>query len=572
VLVLGYPRSIRAADQSIVIPPFHTGHLGLVPNTPVRVGLVAAPPGAEHCEVVVTPFDQEVRYLALVSVTMRDEPGVVARLVEAVAALGANIEVQESSSINLLDHHFVSLLVDLAESPTLTTGGEFASPTALPTSPTAVQRLYRDYTPLFPVQDYRFVQLFESIIAHCADVIVWKTIAREYFPDVEIRPMPDRPLSKAVAGAVEPGPQAKKLQGRVKVPDEIRRRMRRVLGDQPLEYVLVSDTTTRTLHAFFLQAETSARLFHVGVYHDDVPGALAVILGLMRDAGFNILTSLVRKHALGQGVWEAVVAAPAGSALPRRRAAENLLDEQEAEWIADRLVECCREPVMDLGLRIGRPRYPAPKRKADPPEPVDISRRLPRAPARRANPEPDYKRLLRERHLALAKRSLDPEVARKSEQLLGIIDDRLKEGSGRPSIFLSYPHRARHLAERVSDRLGPRYRIDKYDEADGEQIADEVIRRISDNDYFIGIWHHESAPQAGRRTRGPRTANISPWMLFEYGVARAAEKPAIVALSTQLDQDVVKRINPGVANPQYAERDFELVLEIIEQYCLRHFR
>src|SRR5664279_5524627 len=131
MLVLGYADSTKGTAPTIEVPPFHTGHLGFVPGTPVLISLVAAPESGTHCEVMATPIKQDARYLASVSVSMRDEPGVVARLVAAVASLGINIEVQESSSINLLNHHSVSLIVDLSESE-LPTPAEFATPGAIP--------------------------------------------------------------------------------------------------------------------------------------------------------------------------------------------------------------------------------------------------------------------------------------------------------------------------------------------------------------------------------------------------------------------------------------------------------
>src|SRR3954470_11848707 len=99
MLVLGYTEETDASAPVIQVPPFHTGHLGFVPDTPVRVGLVKESLDVPHREVVVTPFKKDTRELAIVTVAMRDQAGVVSRLVGAVAALGFNIEVLESSSI-----------------------------------------------------------------------------------------------------------------------------------------------------------------------------------------------------------------------------------------------------------------------------------------------------------------------------------------------------------------------------------------------------------------------------------------------------------------------------------------
>jgi hypothetical protein len=571
MLVLGYASATDKAKPSITVPPFHTGHLGFVPGTPVRISLVAAPATAQHCEVIVTPFEQDARYLALVSVTMRDEPGVVARLITAVAALGINIEVQESSSINLLDHHFVSLLVDLSES-SISTSAEFSSPAAIPASPTAVRRLYRNYDSVFPVRDFRFVRLFESIVAYCADVIVWKEISGEYFPDIDIHPYSDRPLAKSEFKALARG--NRQLHVEVDLPDGITNRLKRDLGtNDQLEYMLVSDTTTRTLHAFFFHPKITARLFHIGFFHNDVPGALATILTLMRDAKFNILTSLMRKQKDSRNVWEAVLEYQGDSEVPPSdsRPAHSPISQAELNWTCNEIVAAhtrLGSTAIDCDIVIAPPMYPLRSKDAEAVEPVALSEHLTTShdwPS--AGDSTDRKVLVRDRRKSLEERQLDPEVARKSEALLKLIEAPSAEGT-RPVVFLSYPKSAMHHGEAVYKLLEDQYRIEQYQEPDGEVIVETVISKIEASDYFIGIWHHEQEPDTGKQT-----PSISPWMLFEYGVARAAEKPAIVVHSAKLDEHVWRRIDPEVSTPAYTDFDFnEKTLETIREYCQRHFR
>jgi hypothetical protein len=568
MLVLGYANSTDAACPTIEVPPFHTGHLGFVPGTPVLISLVAAPDSGTHCEVVVTPFEQDVRYLARVSVSMRDEPGVVARLVAAVASLGINIEVQESSSINLLNHHSVSLIVDLSESE-MPTRAEYAAPGSIPETPTAVRRMYRDYGSLFPIQDLRFVRLFESIVAHCADVMVWKEISGEKVPDISIQPYSDRPLSKSEVRPLVRGDR--QLHVKFDVPKAITPRLRQVIGADPkFEYLLVSDTATRALHVFFLHPSLAARLFHVGFFHDDVPGALATILALLRDAKFNILTSLVRKQENGRSVWEAVVEYQGKGKVPASdsRPAHSPITQEELGWICGRIVTAQRgkRKPADYGIQIAPPKYPA-RPSGEELEPIPLGERL-GSTAGSPMAKRDYHQgthLARQRK-SLADRELDFEVQQKSELLLSLIEQR-NAGDGRPGVFLSYPEHAHKHGEAVERLLEDRYRIAKYQEPNGEPIVEEVIRLIEGCDYFIGIWHHSGRPKKDKPTR-----EISPWMMFEYGIARATEKPAMVVHSDQLHPDVWKRIDSGIATPKYSEFDFDPhTLETIWSYCERHF-
>jgi predicted amino acid-binding ACT domain protein len=571
MLVLGYVDATTAGMPRITVPPFNTGHLGFVPGTPVRISLVGAPSHERRCELVVTPFEQDTRYLAVVEATMRDEPGVVARLVKAVAALGINIEVQESSSINLLDHHFVSLIVDMSES-SMSTRTEFSSPTSIQPSPTAVRRVYREYDSVFPFRDLRFVRLFESIMAHCADVIVWKEVSGEYFPDINIRPYWDRPMAKSVVRQLATG--AGKLHVEFYIPVEIMHRVKQVVGNGPqLPYLLLSDTTTRMLHVFFLHPAATEKLFHLGVFHDDVPGALATILALLRDADFNILTSLMRKEGKGRSVWEAVLEYKGTAQVPasESRAAHSPITQGELQWLCNEIVTAHARTggkVIDCDIKLAPPKYPIRPSDAPVVSPVAISELLGSSVGTIPEPIDGVAELVRQRREGLAEHKLDKDVVRKSDHLLSLIADGDKEDEP-PGIFLSYPRLACEHGEALFQSLVARgYRADRYQEPDGEVIVDEVIRKIEGSDYFIGIWHHNEEPRNGKRTR-----NISPWMLFEYGIARAAEKPAIVVHSDKLHPSIWRRVDPGVSNPEYSDLHFKSkTLGTILTYCERHFR
>ena len=577
MLVLDYVRRTDVREPTLVIPPFHTGHLGFLPETPVRVSLVASRDPRfphRHCEVVVTPFTQEWRYLALVSATMRDEPGVVARLLTAVASLGMNIEVQESSSIDLLDHHFVNLIVDLAESPT-PHEAEFSAPSMVPQTPTAVRRLYRDFESVLPVHDDRFVRLFESIVTHCADVIVWKPVSGRYLPEISIRPMPEYPFSKSgFATLRQQARDTSKIE--VDLPPGIVNRIHNVLGvnqnnSDCLQYIAISDTTTRSLRAFFIHPESTKRLFHVGFYHNDVPGALATILSLLRAAEFNILTSLARNRPDGRAVWEAIIEYQGEAEVPALgdRQAHSPLKQQELKWLCDIIANAADQSemeIVDCDFYIDRPRYPRHK-DAKPVKAVSLSERLSaKASPYRFDRNKDFGELLAAREAGLANPDLDKGVVAKSRELLGLLRQVHAE-QGRSTVFLSYPHtiatHAIKLKNRLEDDLS--FRVEEYQRPDGEVIVEEVLRKIEDSDYFIGIWHHEGA--AARRTR-----NISPWMLFEYGVALAADKPAIVVHSDRLHPSVWNRVNAGIANPAYADVSFESdTIPLILEYCAKHF-
>lgn len=563
MLVLGYAKATNADVPTLEVTPFHTGHLGFVPDTPVRVGLVNESPEVPHREVVVTPFKKDTRDLALVTVAMRDRAGVVARLVSAVAALGFNIEVLESSSIKQLHNHSVTLLVQLSKP----LGGLSVEDE----TPTAIQRVYQGYDSIFPVENFACVCLFESIVAHCADIIEWKPPTGETrFPDIEIRRYPDRRTqSDFVVQPLVPAP-GKNLHVHIDLPNEIANGLRSVVSDGRLEYLLVSDTTTRALHAFFMQPELASRVFHVGFFHDDVPGALATILALLREAEFNILTSLVRKQQEGRSVWEAVLQYQGEAEVPNgdSRQAHEPVTQAEIGWICERIVaahETIGREVVDCAIDVAPPRYPV--RKGDEAvDPVSLSSLLGGGAERGTVPRYEPVELLSEQLASLDANGADSPDGEAAKRLVRLIQRRYAE-HGRPAIFLSYPRNAHELGEAVWERLGGPWRMVRYQKPDGEVILEQVKAKVEECDYFIGIWHYEGAAPAEGRTK-----EISPWMFFEYGLAHAAGKPAMIVHSDKLAKEIWQRISPDVASPEYSEARFtEETVDLILDYAERHF-
>jgi len=99
MIVLDYLKTTK--DDKLVIPPFQTGHLGLLPDTEVHACLLApAQEQVKHAEVLISPYAPQPDSLARLSCTMRDQPGVVERLVRAITDLEVNIDSQESSGVN----------------------------------------------------------------------------------------------------------------------------------------------------------------------------------------------------------------------------------------------------------------------------------------------------------------------------------------------------------------------------------------------------------------------------------------------------------------------------------------
>lgn len=146
MIVLDYLKGMK--NNEIVIPPFHTGHLGLIPNTQVKLGVIS-PFSYEpsHCEIILTPYEP-TNQMAVISCVMKDGIGVVKKLIDAISSLKINIITQESSSINHQSHHTINLLVDISHS-------EIKKDETFEWS----RHKYNEFSYVFPLNDQKYLKI-----------------------------------------------------------------------------------------------------------------------------------------------------------------------------------------------------------------------------------------------------------------------------------------------------------------------------------------------------------------------------------------------------------------------------
>ena len=542
MIVLDYLK--RTHNDTVLVPPFHTGHLGLLPDTLLHVGLIAYPAEGEHCELVITPYEQSSDK-AYVHCTMRDQPGVVQRLVSAVSILGINIELQESSAINRLNHHSVNLLIDWSSSELR----------ARHSTRRQVQR-YNSYQANFPITEERYVRLFESIIAHCGHLIVWDELAHARRPHLFMRPLAGHQVRPHANTKVQRHEKEHSYQVRIPIPDEVLGPLHTRLGTAPgtnLPYILLSETDERVLRIFFPRPRFIPRIFHIAFYHKDLPGALSAITDLLAADDFNILTSLLRKTSSTESVWEAMLEYRGSAGLPEGDIS------QRARWLATRLSARAAQDRRNLSIfefSVGLPLYP----KHNKPERFPLKGST-LVESDFTSARPDTGELLLSK-INEARNALAGD--KDAEQLLQAVTAAIEKR--RPSIFLSFPQNAREHVVLITSAL-PDYEIIKYELHGAEAISDKVLELVTRADYYIGIWHHDETL--------PTTAGkygISPWMPFEYGIATALGKPRMVLHSEKLDERIWKRIDAGIATPEYSDLRFkEETLPRMVEYCRANF-
>jgi hypothetical protein len=557
-------------DGELLIPPFHTGHLGLIPgfgrlpDTEIHVSLNSAfDRSPTDCEVVFSPYPQSEGDMMQLTCTMRDEPGVVSRLVSAISDIGVNIATLQTSTINKLDHHFVNMILDWS-----TASRKLSTPSA-----PSVQQNFQDYRELLPIGEERYIRLFVSILARCGDVLAWEEYGGKQLPRLRLRPfehvhgnwLPDQ---IRISRADTP------FHAKVKCPPKVLFNLKAQLGinndqghSEKMHYVLLSETGDGTLRAFFPSPERVPKLIHIGFLHDDRPNALHALTEMVATSRFNIVTSLLRKQTRQRSAWETLLEYRGQDEVPAAGGGSSIY-----QWACDQFLKTIStdaglaERLRRFNVECGPPSYPRPKKEQSY---ININSQLSTtstsAAADQARKPPSDDALL-----ARQIEALDSENAGVDEPRRKLVEIARRHGDTvKPRIFLSYPRDVFTGSELTHGALlravlQTEYDVATYQTADGELIVDRVVELIRQADFFIGIWHHEFILPNGKY-------GLSPWMHFEYGIAIAERKPSIIVHSERLDEKIWKRVNAGVAHPEYSDVLFESrTINMIKEYCRRH--
>lgn len=554
MLVLDYPRTMGADDNWLLVPPFHSGHLGFRPNTEVTLELLTESRSrTAYCELVVSPFSRPSVGTVALAAVMRDEVGAVERLVGAISELGLSINVEESASIAHLQRHSVSLILGLEA---------LGAPPTRPSEPIA-RVLYRDYAAYVPMHDSRCRLIFETVIRHCADILAVRPGGLRPTLDLSIRLLVGHPRGRTGTAKLV---AAADRNVRLPLPVQILRAVRsapRPTSEADLRYLFFSDTEDRSLRVFFLSARAAKSIYHVALHHRDQSHALGVLLSLTTAAKFNILTSLVRSgEKAGENVWEAVLEYRGDGEQPDRAPGgqpdPDWFRTYALPWLRDRLVNVISDPsrVAPFDIELSQPTYPRPG--------VAIER-LPLSGQRNgvgmfSAPAVDHEIQIERRRAQIATLpTADREIR------LAILDQVVVRREW-PRIFLAYTPSSRRHAELVRGSLGEHYEIVKREASDCDH--QEASREVASCDFFIGLWHHNKHLVQGRDAFGG-----SPWIHFQYGLAVAAGKPTLIVRSTDADPTSWPDSLAGPHHIEYTDLDFAtLTLGDIQQFCADHFR
>jgi hypothetical protein len=424
--------------------------------------------------------------------------------------------------------------------------------------------------------DGRYVALYEALMQRCGSVLSFDNSFGSPLPSIDARPIAQpaddghimftevRTMS-GLPSAVSQSAAVMAGSVRIPLPDDIVGLLRAQSGQvgTHLTYILSSDLEKRALNVFVPDKGALARLVHVGFRGIDQPGTLATAAALLDKARVRVVTSVQRNELVDEStmcVWEVVAEDQAGcqtsppATMQERR--EDLavrlraLVEQDGELQA-------RSSTAQLA--VVPPRYRHPSDVASAEEAVDLwpassalHLGLPRgAESSRYGlsaqrwPHREFRRLLDRIGVQFTDRS----TRAAARQLLLAAHEGATRTNARPSIFLSYPKVARHLARvLMNDRdLRSHFHFVDYQAPDGTSKKVGARSRILECDYFLALWHPDVDGE---------TSSLSPWSAWESGVAEAYGIPSHHLVSKRAGKRyTVYRIDSNYTAIPYGDDD-----------------
>lgn len=557
------PADGSAKQHLVHIPDFHTGHLGLVPDKSV---LLTGPMPQDDrgridertCEIVVTPHIINGDILK-VSCTFDEGKHVLERLVNLLSNLNVNIMKLESASLFESKHHVVHMVLDMSRSRLSRdpiTDGERSK--------------FIDVLPNLRLSNRRGLELFLHIVSQCHQILTWapgpggfsRQVPEVYISEFDryewtgqtVRASVERKPVRYKSDPDSTPPELSKANRKTffQLPAEKGERIDTLLGieeGQPLDYLLLSDTESRSLRIQFFQGVHVKRIFEIGFAHFDEIGALYTILRTVAHSGFNVLSCLIREVKEYHNVWEAVLEYQGKEDLPER-------SEDRRHVIRELLapsVKKYRREIAAYDIKIFVPSHLPGAKKYSMKKPGEREIPLDTNPPKHRE-KPRRPRLM----------SRVPHGPVERDWLITYANEMLFMA---PRIFISCSVMKSQYRKILAEKLKEaRWEYSFYGNTAQEQATyTEARRLVADADYFVGIWTPDEPEDAVRPAAQPPTPDLpgnepphdakqnngngaprhqtSPWMHFELGQAVAFDREFKILASDQLlVREVVRRI------------------------------
>lgn len=509
-------------NGKLEIPFYHKGHLSLKSNTEVTVCLIPQSHEASLGfipEMIVSPIKfASWPLIWRINAIFKEQQGIVHKLLTVVRDAELNVLTEESSSVENRDRHQIELIVDASEP----FGGRF-EPEDLVTATRALER---------------------RIASLCIDELAFV----EGKPRIKVRPMKGlftayQRYHEALNDKSVAKPKVERTmvyKGSLAIPDSCLEMLRRY---QPLRGLMSSDTKERILRVLFPPPDV--QFTFVRISHHDSKGALAQITGELAQV-FDIVTSLTRIQRQGnQNDFELMLYskqyAQPDQEETRRQIIDNILSDAKFEKLG--LEIAYPEKVWQ---RSGSGRAPrggnqvAFEKNVITPKVSPETLQKSTAVIIREKID-EYVRLKESHHPFSRRRELDVRHAFLHRLLL----EEDIEASSTREIFISYQFSREDLFTQVRARMDHAgcKPITGRDPDEESVFRTVIVKRIKLSQGFIGVWTGENSL-------------ISPWLVWELGVAQALNKPYRLLIHRSVDPKVWQPINPEKNHTLFTETEF----------------
>lgn len=637
MLIVDHPRLMTLHESShyLSLQPYQTGPLGLLPDTEVE-GMLLTPKtvlrSRGQVELYLTAERARTGRLGLMRCMLYDGPGVIDRLLRVIAEMSINVAYMRSGPVRNGHLHLVEVLLDWDQSPYR--GASETRPSVvrsyreigfrIPIMQHRYALLYEAILTALPTEVFlddayqvgrRLPSLQITPLANRhqnSSGARRKVIRRQGMPRtgmkgtspfrpsfVEVLPEEHRVITEACAYAD---------------------------NELPL-FIACAESDTRTLRIAIPHRERARRVVTAALIHADNPGALHTVMEVIEASGFNVITSVTRRldsstaelevtleptikahlheeaklrqertsdngddHWLDVAKSELAAAVEAVAADADFSAPDlwNPSSPERVAWLQTQIERFIAHEANDEiatrwevhEIEISQPRYPAPAAGA---RPRSHTPRRSHHPDGYVDRPRDLEGRLRKQATVQIEDGL--EKLEEFQQTRRVHDKRRWLHKLRvldnfePKIFFSYPQGARSVAKdlkaAIKEASSGLFQFLEYQERDFSSIQDEVARRITSADFFIGIWHHELLTDYVRGTeREDRKAGpfaVSPWLPYEFGLARQLQIPSIVIHSGWLPETLTSRINLALAEPSYDPDDPSKAASDVAEYVMKYW-
>jgi len=509
MLVLDNIEEFSNGKDKIELPDYHIGHLSLSSKTKLTLCYLPSEDSNNpfHMdEIVISPIKFESwDSLWRINASFYERQGLVNSVLEALRAADLSVLQAETVSVENRSFHQLEIIVD-------------------------ARRFIHKDRELLEVD--HIDSLERRLVAYCIHDLA---LSPQGEPMLKVRKM--KGLFNAYnrySDLQKASPKNRSLYDRAYVqskaillPHKIKSKISKLNKDR---YLLVSDTKERVLRVFLPNFDAGFTL--IRIIHKDTVGVLAAITQSL-SAKFDIITSLTKiKQQDDKNHIELILSStehPGRDEENKRRAI---------------IKECLKQKhLSEYALEIGYPEKIGKK--------CSLNRII------SSKEESDYveDELINEETSEIIKtrfnelNETEPPSAKNRRKMDCLRELNSLEQSPKlnTSMFVSFDFEEDPYFDKFFE-VATQNQLDVVTgESSGERptIREAIIDRISRCDCFMGIWT--------KRKNG----EMSPWLIWELGVAQALHKPFKLLMAENIDKDSWQKVNPESNQYTFHPLDFE---------------